>query len=76
MFIEKHGKILETVTFHVFQNLKKLKKIESTQDVVDAIHRRQLMANENKKCFNFKKLNNHSTKTLFFNYPLKKGSRT
>ena len=24
------------------------KKIESTQDIVDAIHRRQLMANENK----------------------------
>ena len=25
------------------------RKIESTQDVVDAIHRRQQMANENKK---------------------------
>ena len=52
-FIEKHGKNSRDTHFSCISRFIKeeslIKKIESTQDVVDAIHRRQATANENKK---------------------------
>ena len=51
-FIEKHGKNSRDSHFSCLSSFIKseslTRKIESTQDVVDAIHRRQKMANENK----------------------------
>ena len=52
-FIEKHGKNSRDSHFSCLSKFVKdeslIKKIESTQDVVDAIHHRQQLANQNKK---------------------------
>lgn len=58
-FIEKHGKNSRDSHFSCISRFIKeeslVKKIESTQDIVDAIHNRQRMANENKKSKLFEK---------------------